>query len=141
MASPLSVVDRRAVAPTLQLRARLGGTAIVAGRQELRARGHEASDCERHPCPDQHGSNEPPTASTHKSRHDAVQKAQQRQRHVHPGRALGARHRWEGGEAWLELHTRRMLGKRDSERRSGKERGAQRGDANTCSTVYGSLGT
>src|SRR5262245_3052711 len=48
---------------------------------------------------------------------------------LHPGRALVAPCQLEGGYAGLEPYARRMLGERDRERRSGKERGAQRGDA------------
>jgi hypothetical protein len=57
-----------------------------------------------------------------------AQKAEERQRNLHPGGALVARCPLKGGDACLEPHTRRVLSEIDIERSSGKERGAQSGD-------------
>src|SRR5215470_14177218 len=114
--------------PALHERASLGGTKITAGRQELVIRGHDAYQCKRDHGPDKHGSNEPPNITISKPRDYSAQKAQQRQRGLHPRSTLIARRPLEGGDARLESHARRMLDEIDIKRSSGKERGTQRGD-------------
>ena len=101
---------------------------IASGLQERVIRGHDADQRERHHQPDQGGRDQPSGARAHEPRERAAQKAQQRERRLHPGGALVARRPLQDRHARLEPHSRRVLGEIDVERRSGEERGTQRGD-------------
>src|SRR5213593_4842584 len=99
---------------------------IASGLQERVIRGHDADQRERHHQPDQGGRDQPSGARAHEPRERAAQKAQQRERRLHPGGALVARRPLQDRHARLEPHSRRVLGEIDVERRSGEERGLGR---------------
>src|SRR5439155_1408484 len=93
---------------------------------------HHGDQGERHHHPDEQRRNKPHRACAHGPRYDSAEKAQQRQRRLHPGGALVARCPVQGSHAGVEPPPRRVLREIDVECRSGKERGGQGGDEFKC---------